>query len=734
MSAVKSLRLVAILAVPVLLGAGVWWWQGHGSVEPQATKPHKEQGTHHATGDKKTDQGKGNATRDTAAASPVAGPAMKPVMEPPRSSRTAAATPSTVVRFADNAARQAFLTRNNLRQSDIQPVPLTNLYTVARAANSLEATAGTTTQHNQSYRALLSPNDPLQPQWFTARLGQPAAWDLTTGSVNTTIAIIDTGFALAHQDLTGRWDTNPGEAGPLSSNGVDDDANGLVDDWRGWDFVNGDNNPNAGSNNPSGESVSHGTAVAGMLGATGNNNLGLAGVDWQAKLLPLQILSDNGMGYTTDIVAALAYARAQGADVVNMSLGTSMSDDFLQEAIEQTIAAGVTVVAAAGNDGCDCVSYPAHYADVIAVGASDTEDNRAYFSNYGASLDILAPGDGAIRTTYWSQANQTSLYTTHASGTSLAAPLVSGMASLFIAAHPEAPPAEVVANITRGASRVAAMGQQSLTAQHGHGLMNVQATTRLATITHPDGTLVINKNTNTIYLVEDGTKRKISNPQIFLSHYPNTNYLVKQATLADVALPDGPALNFQSGTLVKASAAGMYVLAYDGATLQRRLIPSIQDFLKLGYQNAPLLAISDAQMNAIPRGQNLTAAGRHPDGTLVRQEGSAGVFLLEAGKRRSIPSVQVLLSLNKGKVAVLPATTADMALPRAAESQNVNFPEGSVVHGSTAAHYVVDRTGDGPTKRHIASTFIFNLLEFAPQEVITVSDVQLPAANGSAVQ
>lgn len=404
------------------------------------------------------------------------------------------ASQTSVVQFGNDAAQQEFLARNNLTASDLRPVPLTKAFEVARPAKDLKVSDGMVVQQNQQYKALLTPNDPRHPQWFAARTGLGAAWDQTTGSSAVRLAVIDTGFALEHQEFTNRWHINSGEYGAgKENNGFDDDGNGLVDDWRGWDFAHDDNSPAAGSTNPYGESVSHGTAVAGVAVATGNNNMGLAGIDWAAKVLPLQVLSDNGIGYTTDIISALAYARAQGASVINLSLGTNYADPLLQVAINELAASGVVVVAAAGNDDCECITYPARYGSVVAVGASDEDDNRAFFSNYGRSLDLLAPGLGATNTTLWTPANPTSAYSGYATGTSLAAPLVSGVAGLFKAVNPSATAYEIVTAIQRSATKVGGMNGHNFTKQHGFGRLNAYLALRMATLRHPDGTLIINK-------------------------------------------------------------------------------------------------------------------------------------------------------------------------------------------------------------------------------------------------
>lgn len=321
--------------------------------------------------------------------------------------------------------------------------------------------AGGKTYPLRTYKTLAIPNDPNATQWWTTSTGLPTAWGYSTGT-GARIAIIDTGFALAHEEFAGRWLTNSGEQGatlseassgqnctnrslPLnkSCNGLDDDDNGFVDDVTGWDFYSDTANVQAGKTNPSGSAVSHGTGVAGVAAATGNNGVGIAGVSWNAKILPLQAMSDDGVGDTLTIARAIMYATDRGVNVINMSLGSDQPDDYLRGAIQYAIEHNVILVAAAGNDGCDCMVYPARYPEVVGVGAVTSAGLAASFSSYGTSLDVLAPGSG-IRTTAWSAASPTNTYNANVAGTSFAAPFVSGLLANAVAIQPNATWGELV--------------------------------------------------------------------------------------------------------------------------------------------------------------------------------------------------------------------------------------------------------------------------------------------------
>ena len=288
----------------------------------------------------------------------------------------------------------------------------------------------------RKYKALMTPNDPSATQWWVTQTGLPAAWDHTTGA-NTKIAIIDTGFALQHEEFSGRWLDNSAESGTAATNGVDDDNNGFVDDFRGWDFDSDESSVQAGEENATGSGVSHASSVAGVAGAIGNNSLGIAGVSWGAKILPLQALSDNGSGTTLSVARAVRYAADRNVDVINLSLGSDEEDSYLRQAIQYALEKGVIVVAAAGNDGCECIAYPARYPEVVAVGASNSSGTTTSFSSYGDNLDIVAPGSG-IRAPSWSQAVPTNGYAASVAGTSFSSPYISGLLANGRAKQPNA--------------------------------------------------------------------------------------------------------------------------------------------------------------------------------------------------------------------------------------------------------------------------------------------------------
>lgn len=357
-----------------------------------------------------------------------------------------------------------------------------------------------TIEQEFTYYPLLTANDPgYAGSWALQKMKAPAAWDISTGSASTTVAVIDSGFALNHDDLRDAWYINSGEQGTTQlgdrcwtgltankqTNNCDDDNNGYQDDWRGWNFVLTDNNPQAGRENPNGNGVFHGTEVAGLVGSTGNNNTGVTTLSWNTRIMPLQALSDDGPGFTSDVAAAIYYAVDNGADVINMSLGSNNFDSAIQTATNYAYANNVVVVAAAGNCGAGTepgcsgygagyMSYPARNPNVIAVGATTSTDARASFSSFGNALDVVAPGSGSINTPTWTPGNQTSLYTSAVFGTSYASPYVASLAALIKAIRPDTTVNDVHALIMATTSKPSGMSSQPYTTQFGHGLVDAE--------------------------------------------------------------------------------------------------------------------------------------------------------------------------------------------------------------------------------------------------------------------
>ncbi|MCD6081884.1 S8 family serine peptidase [candidate division WOR-3 bacterium] len=298
------------------------------------------------------------------------------------------------------------------------------------------------------------PNDPMFPdsQWYLHQttdhdIDAPEAWDTTIGSNTVVVAVVETGVQYTHEDLVDNiWD-NPDE---IPNNGVDDDANGYVDDTLGWDFVDGQIGspwwPGEDSLTEDNEPLDfngHGTHVAGIIGAVTNNNIGVAGVNWDVKIMCLRVGGSVNVGgqerglLRTDWAAkAIVYAVDEGAHIVNCSFGTSATGG-LPYAVWYAAQNGVLIVHAAGNDDSETADYFGERDEILNVAATNSSDQKASFSNYGDWVDVSAPGT-YIYSTY--SRCDTIRYCdtgyTYKSGTSMATPVVAGIAALVKARQP----------------------------------------------------------------------------------------------------------------------------------------------------------------------------------------------------------------------------------------------------------------------------------------------------------
>ena len=247
-------------------------------------------------------------------------------------------------------------------------------------------------------RAFYTPNDPSwSKQWDMTKIAMPAAWDITKGSADMVAAVVDTGVDYNHPELQGRV-------------------------IKGRDFANNDNDPM--------DDQAHGTHVAGTIAAAAGNGVGVAGVAPNVKILAVKVLGGDGSGNLSSIIDGITYAANNGAKVINLSLGGPQQSSALKTAIDNAVAKGVVVVAAAGNDSSQTPNYPAAYPNVVSVGSSDQNDRKSSFSTYGSTIDIVAPGSSILSTT------PNNRYQTM-DGTSMASPHVAGAAALVRSLHPD---------------------------------------------------------------------------------------------------------------------------------------------------------------------------------------------------------------------------------------------------------------------------------------------------------
>lgn len=343
--------------------------------------------------------------------------------------------------------------------------------------------------------ANITPDDPYYGnQWYLGKIKADSAWDKISASPDIVIAVIDSGIDINHPDLKDNIWTNPKE---IAANGLDDDHNGFIDDGRGWDFANNVPDPTPKFSPGWTEAgVAHGTMVAGIIAARGNNNEGVAGVTWRAQIMALKALNDKGEGKVSDVIRAIDYAINNGADIINLSFVSFNYSEALQEAIRRAHDAGLIIVAAAGNDQASGEGYnidktpiyPACYDGdqgenmVIGVAATDALDQKAHFSSYGYHcVDLTAPGISFFNaTTPGSIPNDPNrLYDGYWSGTSLAAPLVSATLALIEQANPELSRREVV-NILFATTDNVSRLNPNYPGQLGNGRLNVDRAVEMA--------------------------------------------------------------------------------------------------------------------------------------------------------------------------------------------------------------------------------------------------------------
>ncbi len=345
-------------------------------------------------------------------------------------------------------------------------------------------------------QAGLSPNDPYyKNQWYLPKISADSAWVKVSASPDMVVAVIDSGVDIDHPDLEENVWRNPGE---IPGNGLDDDKNGFIDDIQGWDFVNNEADPSPKFKDGWTESgINHGTIIAGIISASTNNQRGVAGVAWQTKIMPLKAINDRGDGRVSDVVRAIDYAVNNGADIINLSFVSLSYNDSMQEAIRRAHAAGLMIVAAAGNEqsggqGYDIDKqpiYPACYDGrlvgenmVIGVAATDALDQKADFSSHGSRcVDIAAPGISFFSTVVAGSDKEapSKAYDGYWSGTSMAAPLVSGALALIAQANPELSRREIVNILFASTDSLSRLNPEYL-GELGNGRLNLNKAVSLA--------------------------------------------------------------------------------------------------------------------------------------------------------------------------------------------------------------------------------------------------------------
>lgn len=361
------------------------------------------------------------------------------------------------------------------------------------------------------------PNDTLfYEQYYMDLLKVPESWDSLKVRSQILVGVVDTGVDYEHPDLIDNIWINPGEDGldaedqDKRTNGIDDDGNGFIDDWRGWDFMS--SSDSTGYDNDPMPGHSHGTHVSGTIAAIINNIAGIAGMCDSIKILPVKIGEDNPFATSLrNSYEGLLYAAKMGAQIINCSWGGTSSSITEQEVIDLVTELGSCVIAAAGNNNSDIGFYPASYNNVLSVAASDAQDRKAYFSNYFGTVDIIAPGIDIISSiagggyAKWR-------------GTSMATPIVAGVAAMVKMKHPDYLPIQIQEHLKATTDNIDTLNPQYI-GKIGKGRVNAL---KAVTESNPKNILV----RKTIIEDYNADGRFVSNEECYLSIFLG-NYLGK---------------------------------------------------------------------------------------------------------------------------------------------------------------------------------------------------------------
>lgn len=526
--------------------------------------------------------------------------------------------------------------------------------------------------------------DPFyKDQYYLASIHAQEAWEIQSSASAVVVAVIDDGVFEKHSDLGIQIWKNQKEL----NNNIDDDKNGFVDDFHGWDFVQ--------NTYDIGVYGSHGTGVAGIFAAMPNNGTGIVGITRGVQIMPLLICGNLGTCDISLLPKAIRYATDNGANIINISLGRNYVDG-LNEAIEYAYNKGVVLVAAAGNLNNetdlspDLTAYPRSPVCndngqdmVLGVSAVDKNSKMLPWAAYGNCVDVVAPGENIVTTavTYVENAE----YTTH-SGTSFAAPMVAAEAALLKAKYPTMTNRQIMDTIKQTADHNPEYGGKL-----GSGLINIYkaltepvfssvvTTPTTDSIIHPDGGVVLGKDKKTVYVISSGKKRGFATPEEYNSQGFVFSDILK-ATASDLQLPEGPVVPFADGTLVLDTSDGRTIYMIDNST--KRGFATADVFTGLGYAFNKAVK---GNLKNYPTGAPVTSAVEpHPEGALVR-DGDKVYKIFQDGKKR-ILSQDVLNSWHWTENKIVKANDADLKL---LEIGLMPYRDGTLVKSSTGGIYVV---------------------------------------------
>lgn len=353
----------------------------------------------------------------------------------------------------------------------------------------------------------------LSPAISGADVKMKDAWEISTGSTNISVAIIDSGIRMGHPEFAGRLLINQNEY----INGVDDDGNGYIDDVNGWNFVKNNNDPT--------DDHGHGTNVTGIAVANADNGIGYAGVDWNCKLLPIKALDINNLGTTSNLIASIYYALNRNVNVISMSISGPGYSAVYHNAVKAAYNANIPFIVSMGNFNNNTLRYPAAFPETIAVGSTDPNDQRTapFFwnsvsgSSYGNHIDVVAPGNYIYGLSRTSDTD----YNTYFGGTSMATPLVAGIVTLMLSLKPMLT-VEQVRSILRNTAQdqVGKPGEDTAGFDQYHGAGRVNAYEALLAVQNLSNEQFLNEDLkiypnpteNTLYV---NSKNEVKNIKIY---------------------------------------------------------------------------------------------------------------------------------------------------------------------------------------------------------------------------
>lgn len=504
------------------------------------------------------------------------------------------------------------------------------------------------------------PIDPMYPlQNYLTQINVSRAWDISKGE-GVVVAVLDSGVDINHPDLKMNIWTNADE---VADDGIDNDHNGFVDDGHGWDFVANVNDPSPKFDDGYIiDGINHGTAIAGLIGAVGNNARGLIGVAFYAKIMPLRVLAGDGAGDVETLIKAIKYAVNNGAGIINLSLvGYDYSENLL-DIIKWANSKGVVFVAAAGNTnsaiaGIDLdftPAYPACYGDnldnnwVLAISSVNVLDKKSSFANYGSScIDLAAPGEGFTSLAFYhpEEDDFNDYYSYNWSGTSFATALVSGVAALVKSKNKSFTPDELVAALTDYSTNIDSKNIE-YQGQLGFGLVNAfDALSAKPVSISTAGRLIRLKTDNAVYYVDANNVRHLFPSEVVYWSWYEGSWaqqeieFISQAEFDELKIGDNIIIRAGTNLIRFKNSPKIYAVTPGAALCQIINDNSAVRLYGADWQKR-LVTVQNAFENNYVRDKNcqLNSQSEHPEGSLIQYVDSKEIWYIDGGFKRQVDS------------------------------------------------------------------------------------------------